>query len=357
MDLRRAAARCLVLGFEGKTLPGEARALLEEGAGGVILFRRNVGTLEQVLALTEEIRAAARAPVLLSVDQEGGRVARLKGLATDLPPMRAIHHVKDAETVGRVLGAELSALGFDIDWAPCMDVDTNPANPVIGDRSFSRDPYEVAQLGSALIRTMQAAGLAACAKHFPGHGDTEVDSHQGLPRLFHDRARLDQVEFLPFEAAIAANVASVMTAHVVLEAVDPDAPATMSVKVVDLLRRNLGYDGLVVTDDLEMAAVADHHDLGDAAVAAISAGVDQVLVCHRADRQRMVLEALVRAAEDGTLSEPRLADAVYHVDQVVKRFNPWRKRPTLNTVRSEGNLRLAMQLGGGKAQADPTGDR
>jgi beta-N-acetylhexosaminidase len=360
--LEALAARCLVLGFDGLELTEDARRLVAAGAGGVILFRRNVDSAEQVRALTDAVRAAAPGAVILSVDQEGGRVARLRGIATDLPPMRVIggHDAGTAEAVGRLLGTELFALGFDLDMAPVVDVDTNPDNPVIGDRAFSSDPERVADLAAAFIRGLQAAGVGACAKHFPGHGDTEVDSHFGLPRVQHDRARLDAVELMPFRALARSDLASVMTAHVVVEAIDPGLPATMSPKVLAILREEMGFEGAVLSDDLEMAAIADGWDLGEAAVAAIGAGCDQVLVCHRADRQQAVIEALASAVSSGRLPEARLREAADRVDALASRFPPGRPRPQpADMLRLPEHRALASRLieGAARLGVDPTGDR
>ncbi|HET8732938.1 MAG TPA: beta-N-acetylhexosaminidase, partial [Anaeromyxobacteraceae bacterium] len=239
----RLDAECaglLCVGFDGTTPSPEVLELVRRGVGGVILFARNVESAEQVAELTASLKRAAGRPLLVSVDQEGGRVARLRARHgfTELPPMRALGETGDeglAFEVGALLGSELRAVGIDQDYAPVVDVDTNPANPVIGDRSLSRDPERVGRLGAALARGLQSAGVAACAKHFPGHGDTSQDSHVALPRLAHSLERLEAVELPPFRALARAGVASVMTAHVVFEALDPKRPATLSPSVMRLL--------------------------------------------------------------------------------------------------------------------------
>ncbi|RMG19642.1 MAG: beta-N-acetylhexosaminidase [Deltaproteobacteria bacterium] len=355
MTVDRAVARLLFFGFDGHRLDAQARRLLAAGAGGVILFRRNVRDAEQVRALIDAIRQAAAGPVLVAVDQEGGRVARLRGITTDLPPMRQVRSVDDARSVGAVLGRELSALGFDLNFAPVVDVDTNPANPVIGDRSFSRDPEVVARLAAALIEAMQEQGVAACAKHFPGHGDTEADSHHALPVLRHGPERLAQVELLPFRAAVEAGVASVMTAHLLLPALDPETPATGSKAVLSLLRDGLGFDGLTVSDDLEMKAIAGHHAVPEFAVRAVRAGVDQVLVCHRARLQWAVLEALDEAVQRDPKVASRVEEAGRRIETVWRRFGARPRKPA--ALRSPDALALARRLGAPPAGADPTGDR
>ena len=250
--------------------PGDLEAMQRVGIGGVILFARNVQSPQQVAAITRELQTAAlnsgHPGLFLAIDQEGGRVMRLRARHgfTELPPMRALGARGDeglARQAGALLGRELRAVGIDLDYAPVVDVDTNPANPVIGDRSFSSDPGVVGRLGAALALGLQSAGVAACAKHFPGHGDTSQDSHTHLPRLPHALERLRRVELPPFAALARAGVASVMTAHVVFEALDAERPATLSAPVLRLLRDEVGFDGCCVSDDLEMKAVAEHFPL------------------------------------------------------------------------------------------------
>src|SRR6185436_9310057 len=271
-SLRRQIGRLLVAGFDGLQLPVELRSLAREfGLGGVILFARNVAEPGQVAELAFECaRLAPDLPLWVSVDQEGGRVARLKSPFTEWPPMATIGRSGDprlADRFARALASELKAVGINLDFAPVLDVHTNSANPVIGDRALSGEAEEVARLGSAIVRGLQAQGVAACGKHFPGHGDTSTDSHLELPLVEHPVERLRQVEFLPFKAAIDAGVAAIMTAHLFLPALDEDRPATLSRRVVSgLLREELKFDGLIVSDDLEMKAIAGRYAIPSAAV-------------------------------------------------------------------------------------------
>jgi beta-N-acetylhexosaminidase len=229
--------------------------------------------------------------------------------------------VDAAAAAGTVLAREVRAVGFDWDFAPVLDVDTNPANPVIGDRSLGSDARTVGELGVALAAAMEAEGVASCGKHFPGHGDTHQDSHHALPRLPHALPRLRDVELKPFSAYARANLASIMTAHVVFEALDPGVPATMSHQVMTgLLRQELGFGGVIVSDDMEMKAVAENFDVPTAVVAALIAGVDLFLVCHRPDRQRASIEAVAQAVESGQVSRARFDDAVERVRMLAMRF-------------------------------------
>lgn len=322
MSHRWQPGQLLFAGFDGLRCPPELGALVAAGrVGGVVLFARNVESPEQVRALVDDLRrrAPADAPLVVAIDQEGGRVARLRAPWTEWPPMRRLGELDMIEWTAEVATAiarELAELGIHLDFAPVVDVDSNPANPVIGDRSFAARPDRVAAHAAAFIRALQQGGVAACAKHFLGHGDTALDSHLALPRLAHDMDRLAEIELPPFAAAIAAEVASIMTAHVVFEAIDRRRPATFSPEVVAILRERLGYGGLVFSDDLEMKAVADHHRPREMVTAALGAGIDALLVCRRLDFVEEVLGAL-EARKDNEL-ESALSHMVAFKDRFAR---------------------------------------
>jgi beta-N-acetylhexosaminidase len=324
-DLRRLAAGLFVVGFPGTRPDPALEQLIDEGIGGVILFKRNVGTAAETGALVQSLKRSAGRPLIAAVDQEGGRVARLRGTPfTALPSMRELGRRGDAalaSRVGALLAYETRACGFDWDFAPVLDIDTNPANPVIGDRSFHQQATEVARLGLALAQGLEAGGVASCAKHFPGHGDTAKDSHLDLPTLPHGMDRLRQVELFPFAAYAQAKLASVMTAHVVFEALEPAIPATMSKQAMSgLLRTELGFDGVIVSDDLEMKAIAAHFSIERAVVESLDAGVDCFLVCHHAEVQRSAIDAVVDAVEREQVPLARLEEASRRVGRLVERF-------------------------------------
>ncbi len=327
MATARDAARLVAVGFDGTGITPELRGLIDLGVRSVILFARNAGTPAEVATMVAEIRTATPEPILFCIDQEGGRTVRLTdGFATP-PEMREIGGIGPhaAQDVGRILAEDLRAVGIDLDLAPVVDVDSNPDNPVIGPRSFGADPARVSECARRFIEAMQAAGVAACAKHFPGHGDTILDSHHDLPVLPHDRDRLERVELPPFRASIAAGVACIMSTHVVFEALDPGVPATLSPACIDgLLRTELGFEGVVISDDLEMAAIAElpsiEGDIGEAAVRSIEAGVDLVLCCHRPDRQRRAVEALIAAVDSGRISIDRLEASLRRLDHLFDRY-------------------------------------
>jgi beta-N-acetylhexosaminidase len=309
MSSKWQPGQLLFAGFEGLELPEDLARLIAAGCvGGVVLFARNVGDPDQLRSLNAALHACAPegAPLLIAIDQEGGRIQRLRDPWTQWPPMQRLGEADDLEmtaAVARALAVELSNLGIGLDFAPCVDVDTNPANPIIGDRSFGREPTRVAAHAAPFIRAMQDAGVAACAKHFPGHGDTACDSHRELPRLDHDLARLHAVELPPFSSAIEAGVASIMTAHVLFPALDAKRPATLSPDVMAILREELAYDGVVFSDDLEMKAVADHHSPKALVDGCLEAGVDSLLVCRDPGLREEVLRGLERAS-DARLENP-----------------------------------------------------
>jgi beta-N-acetylhexosaminidase len=316
LELDSLCGQLVVGGFAGPDLsPRFEKALREGRRGGAILFRRNVADVEQVAHLCSTIAAAAGStlPPFIGVDQEGGRVARMPKPFLTLPPARVLGSLGDLALVrraARALATELSAVGVNLDFAPVLDVDSNPENPVIGDRSFGSDPRTVMRNGVAFLQGLQEKNVLACGKHFPGHGDTSVDSHVGLPVVLHDRARLEHIELPPFRAASGAGVASLMTAHVVCESLDPGVPATLSRAVcASLLRAEIGFEGVLFSDDLEMAAVSASYPIDVLAVEAIWAGCDALLVCSDEDKQDRAHEALVKKAEHDRRFRDRCTEA------------------------------------------------
>jgi beta-N-acetylhexosaminidase len=301
------------------TLNAGARRLLDEWkVGGVILMGRNVETPEQVARLANDFQAAAGpVPVFFSTDQEGGHVARMKAPFTMMPgnmPLGATRDETLAYAAAHAVGEELTAIGINLNFGPSADVNNNPDNPIIGVRSYGEDPELVAGMVAAQVKGYQDAGAISCAKHFPGHGDTAVDSHLGLATIPYGLDRLERLELVPFKAAIAAGVSFIMTAHIVFKALDPDRPATLSPIVVDgLLRRDLGYDGVVITDCMEMKGIMSHYGIAQAAVMAVEAGVDVLAVCHTPSRQEAVRNALLEAVRSGRISEARIDQSVARI--------------------------------------------
>lgn len=316
-DLRRHAGQLVAVGFAGPVVPPEIRALVREfDLGGVVLFGRNCVEPAQVAELACELRALGpEQPLWVAVDQEGGRVARLKRPFTEWPPMAALGRAGDeglARRFAGALAAELRAVGISLDLAPVVDVLTNPRNTVIGDRALGDQADTVARLGRAIIEALQAGGVAACAKHFPGHGETAADSHEELPVVDLPPERLRAVELVPFRAAIDARVTAIMVGHLLVPALDETQPASLSPAIVKrLLREELGFGGLVVTDDLEMKAISGRQAVEQAAVAALSAGCDLLLVCGTDhDRQVGVLEAIIHALEQNVVPRTEVEEAL-----------------------------------------------
>jgi len=299
----------LWVGFDGKALPASLSRWLAGGqVGGVVLFSRNIESPAQVRGLCREIRSAAGRgnPLpLIAVDQEGGRVARFKEPPfTRFPPARACSLIccrneSVAEGLGAATAAELRAVGIDVNFAPVLDVDSNPANPVIGDRSFSADPVAAAALGIAFAKGSLSRGILPVGKHFPGHGDTSADSHEELPVVRAGRRTLLRRELLPFRRAARAGIPALMTAHVMYPALDRALPATLSRKILhDLLRERLRFRGAVISDALEMKAIADRYGIGEAAVLAVTAGCDVALVCRGESVQAETIDRLARETRD-----------------------------------------------------------
>lgn len=318
--LARDALTVLQPGFTGTTAPDWLLRRLGEGLASVGLFGRNIASPEQLAALTAQLRAE-RDDVLVAIDEEGGDVTRLEvHTGSSYPGNHALGAVDDVELtreVASALGHRLAACGVNLNWAPSADVNSNPGNPVIGVRSFGADTDLVARHTAAYVTGLQSAGVAACTKHFPGHGDTAVDSHHALPRIDADLSVLQARELAPFRAAIAAGTRAVMSAHILVPALDPERPATLSRRILTgLLREELGYDGLIVTDGMEMQAIAGTYGIERGSVLAIAAGADAICVGGGlADDEtvRRLRDALVTAVRAGELPEERLADAAERV--------------------------------------------
>ena len=324
MTLEEKIGQMFQVGFSGAEITsGISEMIRDYHVGGIIYFRRNIKSLRQVSKLSNELQAISikqrvGLPLMISTDQEGGIVHRLIG-GTHFPGNMVLGATKNtelAERMGQAIAKELKTLGINMDFAPVLDVNCNSLNPVIGVRSFGEDPFWVAKLGVAFIKGVQAEGVIACGKHFPGHGDTVADSHLTLPVVKHDRNHLEKVEFYPFIQAIQAGVDSIMTAHVCFPSIEPkeDIPATLSYNVLtNLLRKELGYTGIIITDCMEMKAIADGFGTSEGAIMSIKAGSDIVLVSHTLDKQIAAIEAVVKAVKEGRITEERINQSVLRI--------------------------------------------
>ncbi|HRO67825.1 MAG TPA: beta-N-acetylhexosaminidase [Pseudobdellovibrionaceae bacterium] len=358
------------IGISGKALTAdEKKFIVDNNVGGVILFGRNVAEPKQVRDLCAEIQSlrhqqADKAPLMIGIDMEGGRVHRLKPPFTVWPPAARLGEI-DNPTVSfhfaNMMGTELRSVGINLDFAPCVDVFTNPANKVIGDRSISSDVALVEKHASALVRGYLKSQVISCAKHFPGHGNTFLDSHEDLPVEDLDRNRLDGLELLPFKKAFRARADMVLTAHIRFPKIDPVWPATLSeIFLKRILRDELKFRGLVVTDDLGMGALVKHYSHEEIAVRALEAGVDLLLYCNEPDVPPIALEAVQSALAQGRLKMPDLEAKHQRILEVKKERlkdpDPLPLEEVLQIVGTEEHRRVAEAVSQGKTPAGLLGD-
>lgn len=361
-DMRQLLGQLFMVGIPSPRLDTKdesTRQILQDlRPGGVILFRRNYTDVETLAALCHELHALDHTnPALIAIDHEGGRVHRLSAPFTHFPPALELSHKRSpkgglnlvdavdlAYRVGQAMGRELQAVGIDLDFAPVLDVFTNPDNTVIGDRAFSTDPQQVAALGCGLARGLRDAGIIPCGKHFPGHGATLLDSHEDLPRDERPRASFEKIDLVPFRQACAEQIEMLMTAHVLYPAFDPDLPATLSARVInDLLRQQLGFAGVVVSDDLEMGAIVRHASVEQAAVDSLVAGADLLLVCQSPELAVQARNACLQALESGRLSQQRLAEATQRV-AVLKKKRRREQLAAREVIGSTAHQRLVEEI-------------
>lgn len=321
MTDEQKVGQLLIVGLEGTKMDKDTRKMIEEHrVGGFILYRDNIDSADQTVQLLNQLKAANGAegiPLWLSVDQEGGRVSRMPAEVAKTPSAGAIGQYGDPEltyALALATGEALAELGFNLNFAPVLDIDSNPDNPVIGDRSFGSDAETVILHGLETMNGLRAAGVAPVVKHFPGHGDTDVDSHKALPVVRKSVEQLRELELQPFAEAIREGTDAVMVAHLLIPALDERYPASLSeATITGLLRGELGFDGVVMTDDMTMGGIVNDYEIGEAAVLSVLAGTDIVLVGHGNKRQEAVLNALKEAVADGRISEERLDESVARV--------------------------------------------
>lgn len=308
----------VLVGMEGTEPDEHTRKLIETyHVGGFIFYKDNIQNSDQALALFNRLKednSVNPVPLLLGVDEEGGRVTRMPKDFAKIPTAASIGSTGDpkaAEAFYGIIGDELSGFGLNLDFAPVLDVNSNPDNPVIGDRAFGNTPERVSEMGLAAMKGLSDKGVIPVVKHFPGHGDTSVDSHLGLPVVNHDLQRLKKLELVPFKAAIEGGADMVMIAHLLLPKLDPDHPSSFSKAVIhDLLREEMGYEGVIVSDDMTMGAITENYSIEQAAVEFIAAGGNIVLVGHDYEKEEAVIRALTEAVEQGSMSEEMLDERV-----------------------------------------------
>ncbi|CAM3391121.1 beta-N-acetylhexosaminidase [Paenibacillus lupini] len=331
MSLSEKIGQMVLVGMDGTEVQPEISSLIKERqVGGIILYSNNIVSASQTNKLVNELKqinhdAGGKLPLLLSTDQEGGRVSRLPKEITPFPASKTVGSTKDtkyAYQVGAALGEAMNAVGLNTDFAPVLDVNTNANNPVIGDRAFGTTVKVVSSMGVNEMLGIMSQGVIPAVKHFPGHGDTSVDSHFGLPVVNHDLQRLRSIEFVPFGSAIKEGAPIVMVGHILMSKLDPNTPASMSRTVIqNYLRGELKFDGVVITDDMTMGAVEKFKAIGPASVQAVLAGSDIVLVGHDLTQQQAVLNALMTAAKSGKIPQSVIDASVYRIAKLKQSFD------------------------------------
>ena len=348
-----------VIGFEGKDLDPEVRNLIRDvGPAGVILFQRNLESPEQILDLTRALQdASPHRPLLVSIDQEGGRVWRLPPPFTFFPEARTLGTAgldSLAWSAAKVIAGELAAVGIHCNFSPVLDLNTNPDNPVIGDRALGTEPENVACLARSILLSFRENGIAGCGKHFPGHGDTDLDSHLALPTLSHHWSRLFEVEMAPYKILLQdprKPLELIMTGHLLVPELDPKRPATLSRRILKgILRRHFGFQGLIITDDLEMGAITGTYPVPESSRLAFQAGADLLLICHTPTLLPDCIEALHRALQKGEISSGRVAMSLRRISDFRKRLlgrlpsESSRKR-LFYRIGSTEHVRIAQRVG------------
>jgi beta-N-acetylhexosaminidase len=346
MSLDEKIGQLVVVGVDGFSMNDNINKLIKENkVGGVILFSKNVENSNQLVNLTNSIKtsnAQNKIPLFISIDEEGGRVSRMPIEIKKLPSNKVIGKRNDGDfsySIGKIIGEELKAFGFNMDFAPVMDINSNTTNPVIGDRSFGKNVDIVNKLGIKTMEGIMDSNIIPVVKHFPGHGDTFVDSHVGLPVVNKNLTQLNNFELIPFKEAIKNNVNAIMVSHILFNKLDVDFPASMSkVIITDILRKNLKFQGVVITDDMTMGAIIKNYDIGDASVKSINAGSDLILVCHDFDNELKVINSLKVAVQNNIIAEERLNESVYRILKLKEKYvindNPV-KPPDINTINNK----------------------
>jgi len=349
-ELRDRIAQVVMMGIGGLTPSKEELALVEQGVGGVLLFERNCRNPAQVAELIEDLQETARAKglgisLIIAIDQEHGPVTRIKEGITPLPSAWEMGRTGDSDVVRRgaqINGRELASIGITMNLAPVADILLHPENRVIGKRSFGADPHMVGEMVAAAIEGLQGEGVAACAKHFPGHGATKTDSHEALPTLERSREEMERAELIPFHSAVQANVAACMTGHLLCPALDPDLPATLSSSIIGgLLRKGLGFEGALISDDLLMGALNQWGSMEERGKEALKAGVDCLLVGKGSVQG--LLEALKRGLASGEIPQKRVAEALEHIMRLKERY-PYKETGDIPGLRREEDLAFSQAL-------------
>ncbi|QGU96866.1 beta-N-acetylhexosaminidase [Clostridium bovifaecis] len=329
MTLDEKIGQMVIVGIEGYNLNNNTKSLIEKyKVGGIVLFGSNIQGSEQLLDLVNSLKKENlknKIPLFLSVDEEGGKITRMPKEFKRFPNNKAIGKINDMElsnNIGRTIGDEIKSFGFNMDFAPVLDINSNPKNPVIGSRSFGANPDVVSNLGIETMKGIQSENVIPVVKHFPGHGDTSVDSHIGLPTVNNDLNRLQSFELIPFAEAIEKSADAVMIAHILLPKIDKENPSSMSkIIITDILRADLKFNGVVITDDMTMGAITKNYNISKAAIKSVEAGSDVILVCHGYENEIKVINDLKDAVSKGEISEQRIDESVYRILKLKGKYN------------------------------------
>lgn len=329
MTLDEKIGQMLIVGFDGLSYNDHIKEMIEQyHIGGFILFKRNIKNSQQTLTLINSIKNAnsnKNIPLFLSVDEEGGLITRMPKELKNIPNSKKIGQVSNKDfsyELGRSLGLKLHSFGFNMNFAPVLDINSNPKNPVIGIRSFGSNEEIVSALGISTMKGIQSQNVISVVKHFPGHGDTSIDSHLKLPTVNHDLKRLNNFELIPFKNAIYNDADAVMVAHILFPKMDPNHPATLSKRIVtDLLRKDLDFKGVVITDDFEMGAIIKNYPIEEASLKSVNAGCDLLLVCHTREKQISVIHTIKKAVLNHEIDENRIDESVYRILKLKEKYH------------------------------------
>ncbi|MCE9655725.1 beta-N-acetylhexosaminidase [Clostridium celatum] len=348
MSLNEKIGQMLIVGFDGQNINENIKSLiLDNHVGGVIFFSNNVESLEGVINLTNEfkkINTSNKFPLFIAVDEEGGSVSRTPNEFLAIPSAQYIGAFDDENinyNIGKIIADELKQQGYNMDFAPSLDILSNPYNTVIGDRSYGETSDIVSRLGIKTMEGIRDSSIVSVIKHFPGHGDTDVDSHYGLPLVEKSLAELKELELIPFENAIKAGADAIMISHILLTKIDSENPATMSKEVItNVLRENMEFDGVVITDDMTMGAIIENYDIGEASVKSINAGADIILVCHGYENELNVINSIKNAVKNNIISEERINESVYRILKLKEKYKITNENIEINTDVSNINKRI-----------------
>lgn len=325
MTLEEKVGQLLLVGFEGTEANEKSKYYIEDLAvGGLIFFTRNIQSKEQVNSMVKDFNELSKIPLLLGIDEEGGLVSRLPGEYTKLPAAVKLGNKNDTNLgfeYGKLLGNRVKSLGLNLNFAPIMDIHSNPSNPVIGNRAFGTDPDLVSKIGLSVAEGIRSRNVIPSIKHFPGHGDTSTDSHIELPLIDKSLEELLDFELIPFKKSIDEEIEMIMSAHILIPSIDSQYPATLSKRILgDLLRDELGYQGVIISDDMTMGAIINNYSLEEASIDFLKAGGDILLVCHGAENPDLVFNQILESVEDGVLSVEEIESKVYRILELKSRY-------------------------------------